>query len=184
MSRTTVLLTASLSLVLCAGASAAPPQIKDITPSGIRRGEPADVVFSGSNLAGNPRLVAPFASRSEPVKGSDALAWKVKLTVAPEVAVGVYPVRIQTDDGISTRSCSPSVSSRRSPRRRRTAPSSWRSRFPTAAGRRGEVAANDVDFFRFRGRKGQRIVVDAQCARIGSGIDPTIRLTAATARRT
>ena len=33
------------------------------------------------------------------------------------------------------------------------------------------------------GRKGQRIVVDAQCARIGSGIDPTIRLTTAAANR-
>ncbi len=27
----------------------------------------------------------------------------------------------------------------------------------------GRVAGNDVDYFRFRGRKGQRIVVDAQC---------------------
>ena len=34
------------------------------------------------------------------------------------------------------------------------------------------------------GKKGQRILVDAQCARIGSGIDPSIRLTAAGASRT
>ena len=33
-------------------------------------------------------------------------------------------------------------------------------------------------------RKGRSIVVDAQCARIGSGIDPSIRLTAAGANRT
>ncbi|MEO6809177.1 MAG: hypothetical protein ABI353_08690, partial [Isosphaeraceae bacterium] len=38
---------------------------------------------------------------------------------------------------------------------------------------------NDVDFFKFTGKKGQRIVVDAQCARIGSGVDPMIRLTTA-----
>src|SRR5262249_40824857 len=48
----------------------------------------------------------------------------------------------------------------------------------------GRVADNDVDFFRFRGRRGQKIVVDAQCARIGSGVDPTIRLTTASANRT
>ncbi len=47
----------------------------------------------------------------------------------------------------------------------------------------GQVAGNDVDFFRFHGKKGQMIVVDAQCARIGSGIDPTIRLTTAAANR-
>ena len=63
MSRTTVLLAASVVLFFGPGVRPAPPQIKDITPSGVRRGEPADVVFSGSNLAGNPRLVAPFASR-------------------------------------------------------------------------------------------------------------------------
>ena len=43
----------------------------------------------------------------------------------------------------------------------------------------GQVAGNDVDFFRFHGKKGQAIFVDAQCARIGSGVDPSIRLTAA-----
>src|SRR5262249_51022724 len=43
---------------------------------------------------------------------------------------------------------------------------------------------NDVDYFRFHGKKGQKIVVDAQCARIGSAIDPTIRLTKASAEQT
>src|SRR5439155_4480517 len=46
----------------------------------------------------------------------------------------------------------------------------------------GQSAGNDVDYFRFPGRKGQRIVVDAQCARIGSGVDPSIRLTTAARR--
>ena len=48
----------------------------------------------------------------------------------------------------------------------------------------GQVAGNDVDFFRFHGKKGQAIFVDAQCARIGSGVDPSIRLTAGGANRT
>jgi hypothetical protein len=163
---------------------AAPPQIKDITPSGIRRGEPSDVVVSGANLAGNPRLIAPFTCRSEPGKGGEASNWKVKLTVDPDAAVGVYPVRIQTDDGISNPFLLavgqlPQVAEREE-----------NSTFELAQPIpeppvvvEGRVAGNDVDYFRFRGRKGQRIVVDAQCARIGSGIDPTIRLTTATARR-
>jgi len=47
----------------------------------------------------------------------------------------------------------------------------------------GETAGNDVDYFRFAGKKGQVVVVDAQCARIGSGMDPTIRLTTAAGSR-
>ena len=46
----------------------------------------------------------------------------------------------------------------------------------------GECAGNDEDFFRFQGRKGDRIVVHALCARIGSGVDPMIRLTTAGGR--
>ena len=46
----------------------------------------------------------------------------------------------------------------------------------------GECTGNDEDFFRFTGRKGDRIVVDAVCSRIGSGVDPMIRLTAADRR--
>ena len=174
-----------LSLLAAAPAAAAAPQIKDITPSGVRRGGPAEVVVSGAGLAGNPRLIAPFASRSETVKGSDASAWKLKLTVDPDVAVGVYPIRVQTDDGISNPFLLavgqlPQVVEKEE-----------NSTFELAQAIpepplvvEGKVAGNDVDFFRFRGRKGQRIVVDAQCARIGSGIDPTIRLTTGTARRT
>jgi hypothetical protein len=50
---------------------------------------------------------------------------------------------------------------------------------PALAVVEGQAASNDVDFFRFPGKKGERIVIDARCARIGSGVDPTIRLTTA-----
>jgi hypothetical protein len=163
---------------------AAAPQIKDISPAGIRRGEPADVVVTGANLAGNPRLIAPFPLRSETIKGSDASSWKIKMTVDPAVAVGVYTVRVQTDDGISNPFLLavgqlPQVVEKEE-----------NSAFELAQPLpeppvvvEGKVAGNDVDFFRFHGRKGRRIVLDAQCARIGSGIDPTIRLTTGSERR-
>ena len=99
--------------------------------------------------------------------------------------MGVYPIRVQTDDGISNPFLLavgqlPQVDEKEE-----------NSTFETAQAIpdpplvvEGQVAANDVDFFRFHGKKGQIIVVDAQCARIGSGIDPTIRLTSGAANRT
>ena len=98
--------------------------------------------------------------------------------------MGVYPIRVQTDDGISNPFLLavgqlPQVAEKED-----------NSTFETAQAIpdpplviEGQVAGNDVDFFRFHGKKGQLIVVDAQCARIGSGIDPTIRLTTAAANR-
>jgi hypothetical protein len=179
-----------LGLVACFGtpASAAPPQIAKIAPLGVRRGIATEVTVNGTNLAGNPRLIAPFAFRIDPLPApakSDAANWRIKLTVAAEVAVGVYPIRIQTDDGISNSFLLavgqlPQVDEKEE-----------NSTFETAQAIpdpplvvEGQVAANDVDYFRFHGKKGQLVVVDAQCARIGSGIDPSIRLTSGAANRT
>src|SRR4029077_13212779 len=111
---------------------------------------------------------------------SDASSWKLNITVDAGAAVGVYPIRVQTDDGISNPILLavgqlPQVLEKEE-----------NSTFETAQKVpepplvvEGQVAGNDVDFFRFHGKKGQMILVDAQCARIGSGIDPSIRLTTA-----
>ena len=84
--------------------NAAPPKINNLSPLGVPRGVATELTFSGANLTGSPRLIAPVPFQIEPSSPpakSDAANWKVRLTVAPGVAVGVYPIRIQTDDGIS-----------------------------------------------------------------------------------
>ena len=179
-----------LALLLCSflsmTASAAPPQIGGISPLGVQRGVPIEVSISGSSLVGNPRLIAPFGFRIEqPAAKSDATNWRIKLVIGAETAVGVYPIRVQTDDGISNPFLFAVGQLPQVPEKEEN------STFETAQPIpepplvvEGSVAGNDVDFYRFRGRKGQRIVVDAQCARIGSGLDPTIRLTTAAANRT
>ena len=165
--RTGALLLLGMMSWLCDDARAAPPQIAKIVPLGVQRGQASDVTISGANLAGNPRLIAPFAFHLDPPAAtakSDAANWKIKLTVGADVAVGVYPVRIQTDDGISNPFLLavgqlPQVAEKED-----------NSTFETAQPIpdpplvvEGQVAGNDVDFFRFRGKKGQLIVVDAQC---------------------
>ena len=182
---TVALLLAGLIQAFGSEAMAASPQIGNIAPLGVRRGVANEVTISGSNLAGNPRLIAPFHFQIEPSPPpakSDATNWKIKLTVTADVAVGVYPIRIQTDDGISNPFLLavgqlPQVVEKED-----------NNTFETAQAIpdpplviEGQVAGNDVDFFRFHGKKGELIVVDAQCARIGSGIDPTIRLTSGAA---
>ena len=162
------------------------PQIGSIRPFGVQRGVSSEVTIGGSNLAGNPRLIGPFASRIEPVdpKRSSNLAWTFKLTVLPDVAVGVYPIRVQTDDGLSNPFLFavgqlPQFSEKED----NTTFEAAQALAAPPLVVEGETAGNDVDYFRFAGKKGQVVVVDAQCARIGSGVDPTIRLTTAAASR-
>jgi hypothetical protein len=178
-----------LLLVLGGGppaARAAPPRIDDIRPSGVRRGEAVELTVQGANLAGNPRLVAPFACRAEPLdpKRSGDSAWTFRIIAAADAPVGVYPLRVQTVDGLSNPFLLaigqfPQVAEKED----NGAFESAQALPPTPLVVEGHAAGNDVDYFRFAGKKGQRIVVDAQCARIGSGVDPSIRLTTASAAR-
>ncbi len=184
MMRNTAGLAVALGLTLGLApsrASAAPPQLKETSPLGVQRGVEADLTLGGSNLSGHPQLVAPFGftPAAEAAPGSDASKWKLKLTVAPETAMGVYPIRVRTDQGLSNPILFavgqlPQVEEKEDNSTFETAQV-----IPPLAVVEGQTAGNDVDFFRFPGKKGQRILIDAQCARIGSGVDPTIRLTTA-----
>jgi hypothetical protein len=165
-------------------ANAGAPQIGNITPLGVQRGVSTELTINGSNVDGNPRLIAPFgfhidAARAGQAK-SDGSNWRLNLVVAADAAVGVYPIRIQTDDGVSN----PFLLA--VGQLAQIAEKEDNSVFETAQSLaavpvvvEGQLAGNDVDFFRFHGNKGQMIILDAQCARIGSGVDPTIRLTTA-----
>jgi hypothetical protein len=154
------------------------PQIGAIQPLGVRRGAAADVTISGANLLGNPRLVAPFAFATAPPKtaGADPAKWTFALNVAPETPVGVYLVRVRTEDGLSNPFLFavgqlPQVAEAEDNSRFEAAQP-----IPSPCVVEGTSAGADVDYFRFPGKKGQRMVVDAQCARIGSGVDPQLRL--------
>ena len=152
----------------------------------MKRGESVEVSLTGANLAGNPRLIAtfPFQIEALPPEKSKAEAWTFKLNVPASVAVGVYPIRVQTDDGVSN----PFLLA--VGQLAQVAEKEDNSTFETAQAVpatplviEGRAAGNDVDYFKFAGKKGQKIVVDAQCARLGSGVDPSIRLTTASASR-
>ncbi len=180
MTRTRVLFRSVIGLVLVGPTVtlAAPPQINGISPLGVKRTEAVAVTLSGANLAPHPRLLAPFEFKTTPIeKGVEPGSWKFRLSVDPSTAVGTYPVRVLTDDGLSN----PFLFS--VGQLTQVAEVEDNSAFEVAQAvsvpcvLEGQAAGNDVDYFKFTGKKGQKIVVDAQCARIGSGIDPTIRLT-------
>jgi len=170
-----------IGLALAARSLAAPPQIKGTTPLGVQRGVVTEVTIQGANLTGNPTLVAPFGFALEALAApsTDAAGWKLKVNVAGGTPVGVYPIRVKTDDGLSNPFLfSVGQLSQVAEKEENNAFESAQA-IPSPVVVEGQAAGNDVDYFRFAGKKGERIVVDAQCARIGSGVDPSIRLTTA-----
>ncbi|CAN5886090.1 hypothetical protein BH23PLA1_BH23PLA1_31300 [soil metagenome] len=174
-----VLATGLLVINVPLKALADPPSIRDLVPSGVPRGEATPLTIRGVGLLEAPELIAPFPFQVDPTPeaSSDAGSWAFTLTAAQETPVGVYPVRVRTEGGLSNPFLLavgqvPQVAEQEG---NDTFEQAQEVSIPVVI--EGRAEGNDVDFFRFSGRKGDRIVIDAQCARIGSGVDPAIRLT-------
>ncbi len=157
-------------------ALAEPPRINAISPSGVCRGVTTEVVISGTNLGGTPRWLGSFDAEASANPQADPNAWKVRITPSVDVPVGVYLVRVQTEGGLSNPFLFavdqvPHIGEAED---NSVFASAQKIETPTVV--EGQASGTDVDFFRFSGRKGERIVIDAMCARVGSGVDPSLRL--------
>lgn len=168
----------------CVTAWADPPQISNIVPYGVPRGVSTEVTISGANLADKPRLLIDAPIRFEPpaTLSSDAANWKIRLTLPPDTPVAVFPVRVLTDQGISNPFL---LAVGQLPNQSEIEPNTTPTQAQTIGMPvvvEGQLAGNDVDYFKFSGLKGQKLLFDAQCARIGSGVDPQLRLTTSRGR--
>ncbi len=149
-----------------------PPVLNNITPLGVERGRATEITFNGANLDKNPQIVAGIPIQVEPVeKPGDQANYKLKVTVPADVVLGAYPIRIKTDGGISAPLLL-SVDqlapvSETEPNN--TFDTAQNVSIPTIL--EGQAGGSDVDFFRFAGRKGQQLLIDAKCAadRVGGG---------------
>ena len=160
-------------------APAEPPRIGAIAPMGVCRGVATEVVVSGANLGGNPRWLGSFDAEVESVAvaSSDPNTWRVRIRPSVEVAVGVYLVRVQTDGGLSNPFLFAVDQIPHVGEAEDNGAFGLAQKVEAPIIIEGQASGADVDFFRFSGRRGERIVIDAQCARVGSGVDPSIRLT-------
>jgi hypothetical protein len=168
----------AVGLVAAVAAWAETPKFSSVGPYGARRGEATEVTVFGSNLEGNARLIAPFLAEVVPI-AADAASWKFKITPAADTPVGVYRCRIRTDDGLTAPFLFAVGQVPQVAEKEENGSFDQAQAIPSPVVVEGKSEGNDVDFFRFAGKKGQRVVIDAQCSRIGSGVDPSIRLTTA-----
>jgi hypothetical protein len=171
----------ALALGFCCSAPlpAAPPTLTGITPRGAKRGKAVDLVLTGTNLTPKTRLVLPFKATQKllPDAKPNPAQVRVQLTVDASVPAGVYPVRVTTEDGVSplllfSVDAFPNVNEVED---NNTFEKAQKVPFPVIV--TGQCAGGDVDYFRFPAKKGQRVVIETEAARLGSGIMPQIRVT-------
>jgi hypothetical protein len=171
---------ACVSIILCTGyATAAPPTITRVAPRGAERGKAVEVVVAGTNLTPNSQLLLPFKATAAvlPEAKPNPAQVRFQVTVDPSVPFGVYPARLATEEGVSGLFffCVDSLPNIQEVEDNSSFDKAQKIEVPAIVN--GECAGGDVDFFRFAAKKGQRLVIETESARLGSGIVPQLRLT-------
>ena len=159
---------AMLALVLGASAlSAASPSLSRIFPRGAQRGTEADVVFQGARLADAQEILffsAGFSTVSLAPQGDKV---KARLKIAPDCRLGVHGMRVRTATGVTELrtffvGALPTVQEKE-PNSDFDTPQE----IPLNATIAGVVENEDVDYYAFDVRKGERISAEIEAMRLG-----------------
>jgi hypothetical protein len=168
----------------------APPVITELRPRGAQRGRPFEVTVVGKDLGENARLRSTMAATFTPLAAAERSMMEGRYAtflVEPQgdLPVGIYPVRIETGDGISnvllfTIGTFPEVTEEESQ------PGSLPNRndsIETAQGLppspitvNGTLKGAERDVYRIQGKAGERRVIEVEARRCGSAIDPVIEV--------
>lgn len=180
-------LAGAVLLLSTAELSAQAPSISSTTPLALKPGQANDLKLQGAALAGPTQLWTSFPAESVLApdidkNGTNAAECVYRVTVPADVPVGIYGVRVATASGSSPMRLVviddlPSVAQAGGNNVFANAQSLT---LPTAVD--GQIANLSQQFFKFTVAAGQLVSFDVLARRIGSALDPMIRLLDANGR--
>jgi len=163
------------------------PSIKSTSPQAAKPGSAVDVKIQGGNLAGATKLWTSFPAEvalTPDVKdnGKNAAEVVYRVTVPAETPAGVHAIRVATDKGVSTPLLFlvddlPSVAEQAPNKSLAEAQSLT---LPVAVD--GAVDSLSRHYFKFHVEAGQTVSLEVLARRIGSPLDPLLRVLDAAGR--
>jgi hypothetical protein len=160
---------AALLIISLASPALAAPTITNVSPRGLQIGQPTTLVISGSDLPADAQLIVAAKIASQTIKpGAKPDRLELDVTLDPATPPGLYPIRIAGAGGISGPLV---VGVDRLPQ---VAFSASLDKLPVAL--HGTVGAGQVLKLTLAGKKDQRVVLDVEAQRLGSGLKPVVRL--------
>src|SRR5580658_6901033 len=177
-------------MLLAAAALQAQPVITDLQPRGVQKGRPFTLTLTGKNLdAAKIRSTMPATftllgpERTGPMTEGRTATFLVE--PAGELAVGAYPIRVETPDGISNIQllavgAFPEYSEDES---RPGAIANSNDTIETAQALppapltlNGALVGPERDVFRIQAKSGEKEVFEVEARRLGSAIDPVLEI--------
>jgi hypothetical protein len=145
------------------------PTITNVSPRGLQIGQPTTLVVTGTDLSADLRIVSAAKIASQTIKpGAKADRVEIEVTLEGATSPGLYAFRVAHAGGIS----GPVVLG--VDRLKQRAFEGTLSELPGAWS--GVVGGAQVLQTKLQGKKGQRLVIDVEAARLGSGLKPVVRL--------
>ncbi len=145
------------------------PQVTQVAPRGLQLGSTTRIVVQGQHLDESTRILLPLPFPVETtVLAVHEQDVELHVSVPAEGPAGIYPLRVVTSQGVSN---ALAIGIDRLPQLafRDTLVS-----LPVAL--HGELTGAETRATRFHGSAGQRLVVDLEGQRLGSGVRPVVRL--------
>jgi len=163
-------MTAAILLTLFAIA----PVIQQVTPSGAQRGKAVKVVLKGEGLTSGAKIVSQIPGSVTKLIGED---FTLLVEVKPDAEVGVYPLRIVTDDGLSNLvlfsvGSLPEELESEEKHQERTAAQ----KLPLSATINATLEGPELDYYAIDVPAARKLVIEIDARRAGSAIDPAFEV--------
>ncbi len=166
---------------------AASPVIKEVYPHGAKRGTTFTLELRGTDLAAGAKVETALpASFSRLVPSTDPMRAIAELpflvVLKPDVPVGLYPVRLLTDDGYSNVVLFavgdfPEVEENETKNPKELNDTLVTAQpVPVPSTVSGTLSGADVDHFSFNAKASQKLVFEVIARRAGSAVDPAIEI--------
>ncbi|MBM3786315.1 MAG: hypothetical protein FJW30_18300 [Acidobacteria bacterium] len=169
--------------------AAAPPVITELQPRGVQKGRPFVLTVAGSNLSEGVRVLTPLPATFTPTlpekMGMEGRYASFLVEPTKEWEVGVYPLRVQSSDGLSnivllSIGSLPEITEEESstggvPNSNDTIEKAQP--LPASAiTLNGTLRGAERDIYRVQVKAGERRVFEIDARRAGSALDPVIRV--------
>lgn len=169
--------------------AAAPPVLTELQPRGAQKGRPFTLTIAGQNLGDGARILstlpATFTPMAAPAGMSESRYATFLVEPKTELEVGVYPIRVQSPEGLSNILLF-SIGSLPEINEEESQPGGLQhsndsiekaQSLPTSAiTLNGALRGAERDVYRLQVKAGERRVFEVDARRAGSAIDPVIRV--------
>jgi len=160
------------------GALALAPTIREMSPPGAERGKTVKIVLRGEGLTNTAKILSEIPGTITRLTGED---FAFLAEIAPDAAVGLYPVRLLNEDGLSNLVLFsvgrlPETVETKETREKTNNTRESAQPITTPVTVNATLDGPDIDYFAIDIRAPRKLVVEIDARRAGSAIDPAFEI--------